>query len=71
MIWYVGLTDNPDQSKAHHCNPTDWRQTRFESEAEALAWEQCFARNVEGKRRSASEGWRYGYWFTIARHTRQ
>ena len=69
MIWNVGLTDNPDQAKALHGNPRDWRQTRFESEAEARAWARCFA--GESTVSGAEAGWRFGFWYSTVRNSQR
>lgn len=37
---YLGLTDNPEERKAAHGNPSDWWQRSFTAESEARRWEK-------------------------------
>lgn len=66
---YVGLTDDPQQRREDHGNPTDWWQRSFDTESEARAWEKemlakpCYTGGPGG------EGWHYGYTYTMSSST--
>ena len=67
----VGLTDDPQQRKQDHGNPSDWSQKSFSSENEARAWEKSMLAQPGYKGGPGGEGWRYGYTYTITSSTRE
>jgi len=72
MTWYVGLTDDLTRRRTEHGNPADWQQTGpFATEAAARAWEAQYVGKSGYQGAPGGSGWRYGYWYTITRTTRQ
>jgi len=71
MTWYVGLTNEPDRRRIEHGNPADWKQTRFNSETEARAWEANYIGKPGYQGGSGGAGWRFGYWYTITSQTKE
>lgn len=67
---YAGLTDDPRTRKEAHGNPIDWNDHEFESEEEAKLWKKTMLAcgYQDGTR---SEGWQFGYTFTITKATKQ
>ena len=66
---YVGLTDDPQQRREDHGNPTDWWQRSFHTESEARAWEKEMLAKPGYTGGPGGEGWRYGYTYTITSST--
>ncbi len=69
MAIYVGLTDDPEDRKQQHGNPSDWTVTGpFTSEQAARDWEKRqLAKGHQGGPGGA--GWSYGYRYTITSTT--
>jgi len=68
---YVGLTDDPQQRKQEHGNPSDWSQRSFSYESEARAWEKSMLAQPGYKGGPGGEGWKYGYTYTITSSTKE
>ena len=68
---YVGLTDDPNERKKAHGNPSDWSQRRFDVETEARAWEKSLLAMLGYEGGTGGEGWRYGYTYTETNQTRE
>ncbi len=68
-MYYVGLTDDPEQRRKAHGNPPDWHQFPFSTEAAARAWEKAELAKPERMGGPGGAGWRFGYWYTVARTT--
>jgi hypothetical protein len=71
MMQYVGLTDNPDERRKAHANPPDWLQRSFQTEEEAMAWQEEMLYKPGYVGGIGGHGWRYGYTYTITKKTRQ
>lgn len=69
MGMYVGLTNDPEQRKADHGNPSDWTlYGPFQTEVQARNWEkQALANGYQGG--TGGKGWLYGYTYTITLRT--
>jgi hypothetical protein len=69
MAYYVGLTDDPEDRKQQHGNPSDWTVTGpFATEQQARDWEKAqIAKGHKGG--TGGAGWRYGYWYKITNTT--
>ncbi|MFH1653524.1 MAG: hypothetical protein ABIE74_05665 [Pseudomonadota bacterium] len=70
-MMYVGLTNDPDQRKIQHGNPSDWKvYGPFSSEIAARIWEKdAISKGYQGG--PGGEGWKWGYTYTITGSTRQ
>jgi len=69
-MFYVGLTDDPNQRWVQHGKPADWQQAgAFASEKAARDWEKQQLLKPGTKGGPGGEGWRYGYWYTITAST--
>ena len=69
---YVGLTDDPEQRRAQHGDPTDWKVVReFTGEREARNWEKSMLRQPGYTGGPGGKGWRYGYIYTVTRWTNE
>ena len=62
---YVGLTNNLEQRKEQHGNPSGFRRVRaFRSEKAAREWEeQMLKKGYNGD--TGGKGWKYGYTFPV------
>ena len=71
MGMYAGLTDNPEQRKNEHGNPSDWKHYGpFQNENQARNWEKdALAKGFQGG--AGGKGWQYGYTYTITPSTKQ
>jgi hypothetical protein len=71
-MFYVGLTDSPDQRRREHGDPADWRLTPpFSSELAAWEWERRLLAQPDYTGNTGGSGWRYGYRYTITPSTTQ
>jgi len=68
---YAGLTDDLNDRKAAHGNPSDWWSRSFASEKEARQWEKATLAQPGYKGGPGGAGWRYGYTYTITSSTRE
>lgn len=68
---YVGLTDDPIQSRIDHGDPPDWWQKVFFTETEAREWEKTMLTRPDYTGGPGGSGWRYGYVYTITDLTTQ
>ena len=69
---YVGLTDDPEKSRADHGYPADFTVVwQFDSETTARAWEKLMLKNPGFQGVPGRKGWKYGYIYTINQTTIQ
>ena len=68
---YVGLSDDPEERKIAHGNPSDWWQRTFSTEAEARSWEKDMLNKPGYEGGPGGKGWKYGYTYTITSSTIQ
>lgn len=61
---YAGLTNDPQQAKKEHNNPSDFKVRQFGSESEARRWiKHMLTQGYEGQ--TDSPEWRYGYTYSV------
>jgi hypothetical protein len=71
MAVFIGLTDDPARSRAEHRNPVDWQQTTFRTQSEARGWIASYTGDPGFEVGLQTEGWRFGYWYSVTSLTRQ
>ena len=62
---YVGLTDDPEALRRQYGIPSDWWQRSFHSEEEARQWMSSLVELPNFIADGLSDGWCYGYTFTL------
>ena len=55
---FVGLTNNPEETKTAHGNPYDWEQRYFYSERDARNWEKQMRTKAGYKGGRSNHEWR-------------
>lgn len=69
---YVGLTDNHQQRRLQHGNPSDWKVVKeFASEPQARTWEKEELKKPNHVGGTGGAGWKHGYKYTVTDQTRE
>jgi len=71
MAVFVGLTDDLARSRAEHSNPADWQQTSFRTESDARGWMASYMGDPGFQVGRQTDGWRFGYWYSVTSLTRE
>ncbi len=68
---YVGLTDDLEERKTAHGNPSDWWHRTFTSDREAKAWLEELSAQPGYTGGMPTVGCKFGYTYTITSSTKQ